>query len=169
MGVEDEVVEDEVMDLEDIRKLIALMNENGLAEIEYADSATGKTIRLRKAEAPSPAGLRGEVPAADATAAASVRPSVSSEISSQASNGVLFDLKSPLVGTFYRAPSPGADSFVEVGDRVGPDKVVCIVEAMKVMNEIKAEVEGEVREILVRSGDPVEFGQVLFRIKQSES
>lgn len=82
---------------------------------------------------------------------------------------MLFDLKSPLVGTFYRAPSPGADSFVEVGDRVGPDKVVCIVEAMKVMNEIKAEVEGEVREILVRSGDPVEFGQVLFRIKQSES
>ena len=75
------------------------------------------------------------------------------------------EILSPMVGTFYRAPSPDTSPFVEVGDRIGRESVVCIVEAMKVMNEIKAEVEGEILEILVQNGEPVEFGQPLFLVR----
>ena len=74
-------------------------------------------------------------------------------------------MKSPMVGTFYRAPSPGAKPFVEEGDIINPGDVVCIIEAMKLMNEIKAEVKGEIIKILVENGEPVEFGQPLFLIR----
>ena len=74
------------------------------------------------------------------------------------------EIKSPMIGTFYRAPSPESDSYVEIGDHVSADTVVCIVEAMKVMNEIKAEMSGVVTEILIDNGNPVEFGQPLFRV-----
>jgi acetyl-CoA carboxylase biotin carboxyl carrier protein len=77
----------------------------------------------------------------------------------------LVDLTSPIVGTFYRQPSPGASSFVEVGDRVRKGQVLCIVEAMKLMNEIESEIDAEVVEILVANGQPVEFGEVLFRLR----
>jgi len=73
-------------------------------------------------------------------------------------------VRSPMVGTFYRSPAPDADPYVEVGDEVGPDTVLCIIEAMKVMNELKAEVEGTVVAILVENGEPVEYGQPLFHI-----
>ena len=75
------------------------------------------------------------------------------------------DIKSPMIGTFYRSPSPEAASYVEIGTEVNPDTVVCIIEAMKVMNEIKAEVKGVVTQILVENGKPVEFGQPLFRVR----
>ena len=75
------------------------------------------------------------------------------------------EVKSPMIGTFYRRPSPDADSFVEVGSVVEPDTVVCIIEAMKVMNEIKAEVKGTIAEVLLEDGKPVEYGQALFRIE----
>ncbi|HKR55353.1 MAG TPA: acetyl-CoA carboxylase biotin carboxyl carrier protein, partial [Gemmatimonadales bacterium] len=78
----------------------------------------------------------------------------------------LVEFKSPLVGTFYRSPKPDAESFVNVGDEIGPDRVLCIIEAMKVMNEIKAEMHGVVREILVKNGQAVEFGEVLFQIEK---
>ena len=76
-------------------------------------------------------------------------------------------IKSPMVGTFYQAPSPDSPNFVEVGSKVGPDSVVCIIEAMKVMNEIQAEVKGTITEILVENGDSIEFGQPLFKFKKS--
>ena len=77
------------------------------------------------------------------------------------------EIKSPMIGTFYRKPSPESESYVEVGDTVTPDTVVCIVEAMKVMNEIKAEMSGVITEILVEDGSPVEFGQALFRVRSA--
>ena len=77
------------------------------------------------------------------------------------------EIKSPMIGTFYRKPSPESDSYVEVGDTVTADTVVCIIEAMKVMNEIKAEMSGVVTEILVEDGRPVEFGQALFRVRSA--
>jgi acetyl-CoA carboxylase biotin carboxyl carrier protein len=76
----------------------------------------------------------------------------------------LKEIRSPMVGTFYKAPEPGADAYVKVGNRVTPGQTVCIIEAMKIMNEIEAEIAGVVREILVEDGQPVEFGQVLFRV-----
>lgn len=76
----------------------------------------------------------------------------------------LYEVKSPMVGTFYRSPAPGEPAFVELGDRVRSDQTVCIIEAMKLMNEIEAEVSGQVMEILVQNGEPVEFGQILMRI-----
>jgi acetyl-CoA carboxylase biotin carboxyl carrier protein len=75
------------------------------------------------------------------------------------------DIKSPMIGTFYRSPSPEAGSYVEVGIEVNPETVVCIIEAMKVMNEIKAEVKGVVTQVLMESGKPVEFGQPLFKVR----
>jgi acetyl-CoA carboxylase biotin carboxyl carrier protein len=76
----------------------------------------------------------------------------------------LKEIRSPMVGTFYKAPEPGAESYVRVGSRVSPGQTVCIIEAMKIMNEIEAEITGTVREISVEDGQPVEFGQVLFRV-----
>ena len=77
------------------------------------------------------------------------------------------EIKSPMIGTFYRAPSPEAVNYVEVGTEVGPDTVVCIIEAMKVMNEIKAEAKGVITQVMVENGKPVEFGQPLFKIRST--
>jgi acetyl-CoA carboxylase biotin carboxyl carrier protein len=97
-----------------------------------------------------------EAPAAPAQAAAPAK----------AARTDLFEVKSPLVGTFFRSPKPGAPPFVEVNDRVGAEKTLCIIEAMKVMNEIKAEIEGTIEAILVNNGEPVEFNQPLFLIRK---
>ncbi|RME73137.1 MAG: acetyl-CoA carboxylase biotin carboxyl carrier protein [Planctomycetota bacterium] len=118
----------------------------------------GARLAMPPAIAASPA-----VAAAPATA-----PATSSPGGTAAVDEGLVEVSSPMVGTFYRAPSPESDPFVEVGDRVEPDTVLCIIEAMKVMNEIKAEVAGTVEEILVANGEAVEFGQPLFRIRKSE-
>jgi acetyl-CoA carboxylase biotin carboxyl carrier protein len=77
----------------------------------------------------------------------------------------LIEIKSPMVGTFYRSPEPGADPYVKAGSRVAPGQTLCIIEAMKIMNEIESEVSGRVREVLVEDSQPVEFGQVLFRVE----
>ncbi len=149
------------MDLKEIRTLIDLMKKNGLAvfKMEREDFK----ITLKTAEAgqivayqQAPAGAPAAVPApasADAAAAPAVPASDLKEI------------KSPMVGTFYSAASPESDPFLSVGQAIGADSVVCIIEAMKVMNEIKAELSGTVVEILAENGKPVQFGQVLFRVK----
>jgi len=138
-------------DLEAIRKLLALMDEHGLAEleIEHEDMA----VRLRKAGHEVPAGA----PPAAAPAAAAGEAETEEE--------KLPTITSPMVGTFYEAPSPEADPFVRVGDRVEESTVVCIVEAMKVFNEIRAEKSGTIEAVLLRNADPVEFGQPLFVIR----
>ena len=149
------------MNLDEIKRILQLMEENKLVEFEYEDE--GRRVKLGRAvdrvpmAAPLvlPAALPAAVVAAPAAAPAeAVRPA----------NHIEF--KSPLVGTFYRSPKPDADSFVNPGDEVGPEKVLCIIEAMKVMNEIKAEMNGIVREILVKSGQAVEFGEPLFLIEK---
>ena len=116
----------------------------------------GETVVVQEA---APVAL----PAAAAPVAAAPAPAAPATAPPPAPDGP--EVKSPMIGTFYRKPSPDADSFVEVGSVVEPDTVVCIIEAMKVMNEIKAEVKGTIAEVLLEDGKPVEYGQALFRIE----
>jgi acetyl-CoA carboxylase biotin carboxyl carrier protein len=140
-------------DLGDVRRIVALMKQHDLAEVEWEPGRKIRVVRgARLVAAPAPVAA---APAAPVTAPAAAAP--------KESRGI--EIPSPMVGTFYRSPSPDASPYVEVGDRIGKDTPVCIVEAMKVMNEIKAEVEGEILEILVQNGEPVEFGQPLFLVR----
>lgn len=139
------------MDNEQIRALIELMNENDLVELEV--ESEGRRVKLRRREPPA----RGVEVVASAPAAPAAAPAAV-----PVSTGTVF--KSPLVGTFYRGPKPDADPFVDVGEAVTAEKVLCIIEAMKVMNEIKAEMSGTVREILAKNGQAVQFGEPLFII-----
>lgn len=161
------------VNLEELRELIALMRDNGLAELELEREEF--RVRLRRestgdsshaasappapvapppvpAPTPSPAPTSAAHPGAQATTAAS-------------QDQDLHIIPSPIVGTFYRSPSPNADPFVKIGSNVEHDSVVCIIEAMKLMNEIQAEASGEVVKIYVENGQPVEYGQPLFGIK----
>ncbi len=161
------------MDLKLIQKLIAMMKRGGLAELDLEDSQSGVKVRLkREVHTHAPAPLVQVV--GGGTAAAGVVHSAGGAVAAQqADTGGAPPVKevigtpipSPMVGTFYRAGSPEAEPFITVGMRITPDKVLCIIEAMKVMNEIKAEISGEVLEILADNGDPVEFGQPLFLVK----
>jgi len=159
-----------------LRELVSLMNENDLAEVSLADGAC--RVRLRKASACAGApttvlaaggvlptvAVNGAVAAGAGAASAGV-PASPSTVGGSDSDVV--ELKSPMVGTLYRAPSPDAAPFVEVGDTVSEESTVCIIEAMKVMNEIKAELAGVVAEILVASGEAVEYGQPLLRLRRT--
>jgi acetyl-CoA carboxylase biotin carboxyl carrier protein len=144
------------MDIRKIKKLIELLDESGVAEIEIKEGEESVRISrysqsppvLPAAPAPAP------IPAAPAEAA---QPAVPEEDPGHA-------VISPMVGTFYRAPSPGAKNFVESGQRVEVGTVLCIIEAMKILNQIEADRAGVVREILVENGQPVEYGQPLFII-----
>ncbi len=154
------------MDLKDIKAIIDLMKKNSVSEFElerqdfkirlkrggvqiaqYEDGATAAAL-LAPNQAPAPA-----IPVTTTLAPVAVATSNLAEI------------KSPMIGTLYQAPSPESANYVEVGTEVNPDTVVCIIEAMKVMNEIKAEVRGVITEILIDSAKPVEFGQPIFRIR----
>ena len=147
------------MDLKEIRTLIDLMKKNGLAVFKM--ERENFKITLKTAEAGQIVAYQqppsGAAPAAPAAAPSAATPSV------PASD--LKEIKSPMVGTFYSAASPESDPFLAVGQNIGADSVVCIIEAMKVMNEIKAELSGTVVEILAENGKPVQYGQVLFRVK----
>ena len=148
----------------EIQRVIDVMIEAGAVEIELEERGTKLRVRLKEdiampvlpyAAAPSPAGTTPIAPGALSPSGAPA----------PADDPKRFIFTSPMVGTFYRAASPEAEAFVEVGDAVTQDTTMCILEAMKVMNEIKAEVEGEILEILAQTGEPVEFGQPLFVIK----
>ncbi len=155
------------MDHRELKRLVQLMNENGLVELEIEQE--GSRISLRKAGAYAsqqvylPAGSAAPAATAPAAVAPSLTPSITVE-EGGAPPGTR-DILSPMVGTFYRRASPDVAPYIQIGDRVTRDTVVCIVEAMKLNNEIKAEFEGELLEILVEDGRPVEFDQPLFRIK----
>ena len=153
------------MNLKEIKEIIALMNENNLNEIEI--ERDGLKLKLKKSAGgelvigtapthyaveslPAPKAVPVAIPTASGAADASKNTK---------------DIKSPMVGTFYRAPSPEAEPFVEVGQTVEIGQVVCIVEAMKLMNEIKSEVRGKVTEVAVQNAEPVEFGQTLFIVE----
>jgi acetyl-CoA carboxylase biotin carboxyl carrier protein len=154
------------LDLKDIKAIIDLMRKNSLSEFEL--ERQDFKIKLKRAasgpavsdEPAAPQVYAALPPAAAAGASAPVaQQSVAAPPSS------LLEIKSPMIGTFYRAPSPESADYVEIGTEVGPETVVCLIEAMKVMNEIKAEVKGVVTDILVENAKPVEFGQPLFRIR----
>ena len=149
------------MNIKEIKEMINLMNENGLTELEVEKD--DMRIRLKK----TASGIEGsEVPAVyqvQGAGGAAVKAQSAQEIEEK--NVIkTVEIKSPMVGTFYRAPNPEAPSYVEVGQIIEPGQVICIIEAMKLMNEIKSEIRGKILEILVDNAEPVEFGQSLFLI-----
>lgn len=148
------------MNLKEIREMINLMNENDLTEIEVEREGTKIKLRKGSSEVFEPVGKSP----ARYQVETQLSPPDSSE-NEQAINANRKEIKSPMVGTFYRAPSPEASPFVEVGDVVEVGQVVCIVEAMKLMNEIKSEVKGKVVDIPVDNAQPVEFSQTLFTVE----
>jgi len=146
------------VDLKDIKAIIDLMKKNDLSVFEMEKN--GFRLKLQKGLADQPIVVSTAAPAAAAPAVAN-GPSAAPPIEGAA----LKDIVSPMVGTFYRATSPDASAFVDVGTKVNEDTVVCIIEAMKVMNEIKAETSGVIAEIVAENGKPVQFGQALFRVR----
>jgi acetyl-CoA carboxylase biotin carboxyl carrier protein len=146
-----------LVDLRQIKELVDLMDRHGLLEVELIEE--GRKIRLRKDAGPA-------VAAAHPSAAHEQPPRTQSAGEPRASTppGVA-ELHSPMVGTFYRASSPDADAFVDVGDAVKQGDTLCIIEAMKVMNEIKAETAGTIEKICVENGRAVEYGETLFLIR----
>ena len=150
------------LDLAELRRLVTLMESKDLAEVEIEQE--GKRVRVVR----TPAGFAA-TEAAQASAPAGPAPApaeASAPVEAAAGGPPTLEIPSPMVGTFYRAPSPDTAPYCEVGDRIQKDTVVCIVEAMKVMNEITADVGGTILEILVQNGEPVEFGQPLFVVAQ---
>lgn len=160
------------MDLKLIQRLVRLMKRADVTDLEIDDANAGMRVRLKRGSVdPGQApvvqvmqGAGGAPVAAAAPLAMPGAPQAAAEPEAAAAPAG-HPVTSPLVGTFYRSPSPEAPSFVEVGSHVEVDQVLCIVEAMKVMNEIKADVAGEVLEVLVENGEPVEYGQPLFLVK----
>ena len=151
------------MDLRKLKTLIDLVSESGIAEIEVTEGEDKVRIVKYLAPAPAPAPTLAYAPAPAALAAAApvdTGPAVAPAAETESGTKVT----SPMVGTFYRSPSPGAASFVDVGSTVKPGDTLCIIEAMKLLNEIECEVAGTVKAILVENGQPVEYGQPLFLI-----
>jgi acetyl-CoA carboxylase biotin carboxyl carrier protein len=169
-----------MIDLEFLRGLIGAVDESGIDSLEI--SRGGTRIRINKT--PPPAPVHASAPMAAAPAHLQMPPAHSVGLpqapAPAASGGAdapaaaappastLVEIKSPMVGTFYRSPAPEAPSYVEVGSRVAKGQTLCILEAMKLMNELESDVAGVVREICVDNGEPVEYGQVLFRIEPAE-
>lgn len=150
------------MNLKEIKEIIALMNENGLNEIEV--EREGSKIKIKKGNGGESNGF-GRAPAPAIEYRVESAPSIKvpeEATSAKETDKGLKKITSPMVGTFYRAPSPEAALFVEIGQVVEVGQVVCIIEAMKLMNEIKAEFRGKVSEISVDNAEPVEYGQTLF-------
>jgi acetyl-CoA carboxylase biotin carboxyl carrier protein len=145
------------MDLQKVKELIELMKENDLVELEIADGDS--KVHLKRPGAVMP--VMHQVPMAAAAAAPTSAPTAPAPAKEE---GIL-EITSPIVGTFYQAASPDSDPYVKVGDRVNADSVVCIIEAMKVMNEIKSEVSGTIIESCCKDGQAVEYGQVLFKVR----
>lgn len=147
------------MNLKEIREIINLMNENDLSEIEVEREGTKIKIKKTSAEPLEP--IRRPPP--EYHIERQPAPLAGTEPAAATSNRK--EIKSPMVGTFYRAPSPETPPFVEVGQVVEIGQVVCIVEAMKLMNEIKSEVRGKIAEVLIENAQAVEFGQTLFSVE----
>ncbi len=160
-----------MIDLEFVERLIRTLDESGLDHVEIERGGT----RVRVSRSPPIRSdeneLESSTPASESAAGEGSRGSAETPDESEAGSGAedggvsLLEVTSPMVGTFFRAASPGGDPFTEVGGQVSPGDVLCIIEAMKLMNELEAETGGVIQEICVADGDPVEYGQVLFRVQ----
>jgi acetyl-CoA carboxylase biotin carboxyl carrier protein len=171
-----------MIDLEFLRGLIGAVDESGIDSLEISRGGT----RIRISKTPPPAPVHAAAPAAAAPAhlqmppahhlgvpqaaapAAAGAAAAPAPAAAAPAGPALVEITSPMVGTFYRSPAPEAPSYVEVGSRVAKGQTLCILEAMKLMNELESDVAGVVREICVDNGEPVEYGQVLFRIEPAE-
>ena len=154
------------MDLRKLKTLIDLVSESGVAELEITEGEDHVRIVNRKDSAPAAAAaaVAAPIPVAAAAAPTAEAAAAAPAAAAPAAAENRQTINSPMVGTFYRAPSPGAKPFVDVGQHVKAGDTVCIIEAMKLLNEIEAETDGVIQEILVENGAPVEFGQPLFVI-----
>jgi len=168
------------MDLALVKKLVKLLSESDVDEIEIEED--GKMVRIAKnsprgymvgsrgpeqfsMEAPRP--IAAAAPMTSAAGAPTAPPSASAPVEPAALAQNTHEIRSPIVGTFYRAPAPDAAPFVQIGSEIQPGTVLCIVEAMKLMNEIEADIAGKIVKVLVENGQPVEYDQVLFVIEKS--
>ncbi|MBK7876600.1 MAG: acetyl-CoA carboxylase biotin carboxyl carrier protein [Planctomycetes bacterium] len=162
------------MDLKIVQKLIQMMERGGVHELELVDPKEGIELRLKRGADPAPAppmpyvqwmhsGAPPAMPMAPAAAPAPSGGGGQAAAAPAAPQGTT--ITSPMVGTFYRSSNPEAEPFVRVGTKLSVDQTLCIIEAMKVMNEIRAEISGEILQVLVENGEPVEFGQPLFLVK----
>ena len=162
-----------MMTVDEIRELIALATETGIAELEVQRGEN--RVRIRRASFPGPQEIVVSAPSYAATSAPAIAQSAPSAappaVEASAPKGekpqdpTLVLVKSPIVGTFYEAASPEAPTFVRIGERVQPGKVLCIIESMKLMNEIECEVAGVIESKLVMNGQPVEYGEALFAVR----
>jgi acetyl-CoA carboxylase biotin carboxyl carrier protein len=155
------------VEIKDIKAIIDLMKKNSITEFELEEKDS--KLRLKRGLSGSPAVVQSDetismVPLVMPQAAPMVESSVQAALPAAVSTGEI-DIKSPMIGTFYRSPSPESAVYVDVGTEVNAESVVCLIEAMKVMNEIKSEVKGVVTQLLVENGKPVEFGQPLFKVR----
>ncbi|WP_040727860.1 acetyl-CoA carboxylase biotin carboxyl carrier protein [Thiomicrorhabdus sp. Kp2] len=153
------------MDIRSIRKLIEIVEQSDIAEIEIKEGEHNIRISRSKEQVvvQAPAAMAAPVAAAPAPAAAAVAPAAAEAPVSTEVNG--HKVTSPMVGTFYSSPSPDAGAFVKVGDKVSEGDTLCIIEAMKIMNPIESDKSGTVKQIVAVNGEPVEFGQTLFVIE----
>ena len=156
------------IDLKDVRKLAQLLRDSPeIGSIEVKGLFGTGVVITRTSNSTHQAAVLAPLPMVHGPGGAAVPRALGSEGHPGASGGVqspLKEIRSPMVGTFYRAPEPGAEPYVQVGTRVTSGQTVCIIEAMKIMNEIEAEIAGVVREVSVEDAQPVEFGQVLFKV-----
>jgi acetyl-CoA carboxylase biotin carboxyl carrier protein len=152
-----------MVDYRKLRELVKLMVENDLSELELRDQQ--EAVVLKRGAPPGAMPMIG-TPIVQHVASPAASPAAAGEEGAGGDDDAeLIAIKSPMVGTFYAAPDPSSPPYATVGANVGPDSVVCIVEAMKVFSEIKAECSGKIEKILVKSGEPVEFGQRLFLVR----
>ena len=155
------------MDIDKVRELVKLVEDSGIEELEVSHGET--TIRIQKSRIPTGAAAVAPVPIFAPAEPVAAAPGAAAAVASadEGERAKWQEIRSPIVGTFYKASAPTAEPFVRIGDRIQPGQPLCIVEAMKVMNEIEAEVSGVIKEILVEDGQPVEAEAVLYLVDPS--
>jgi acetyl-CoA carboxylase biotin carboxyl carrier protein len=158
--------EQDIFDVGKIRHLVELMEQHDLSEIDLRQGET--RIKLRRGREPAVTGVEAAAGAGSVAAGQSAEATAAGNGKGTAAGEDLAVIESPMVGTFYAAPDPDSPPYVKVGDRVGPETTVCIVEAMKILNHIPAEVSGKIVAVLVENGEPVEFGQRMFEVDTRE-
>lgn len=151
------------MDLKLIKQVVELMERSEIAELEFEEEGLKLRLSRQSKDAPAQIIQTAPIPAAPVATAAETPPAAAP--AAPVEEAGISVIKSPMVGTFYSSPSPDSPSFVDVGGKVKADSIVCIIEAMKVMNEIQAEIAGTITEVLVENGDAIEYGQPLYKVK----